>query len=204
LRPGQSLTRLRVGYPGGNQDLNRRQVVRLKRLSDYLHRRSQSRFMLEMLVRAEKAQLELVDGDHQAFHLKLRPRLMVQAIHELQDVGVEPDVWKVEGLDRGEEVVAAARRGGRGSVGCILLSRDENDEKIRERLITAAGVPGFISFTVGGADFCKLLVGYRAGKITREAAVVGIAAHYQEFMHIFENARAGVSAAGTKRKRKER
>jgi len=45
---------------------------------------------------------------------------MLQAISELQDAGVEPDIWKVEGLDRREDcerVVAVSRRGGRGEVG---------------------------------------------------------------------------------------
>jgi len=41
---------------------------------------------------------------------------MAQTIQELQDAGVEPDVWKVEGLERREDcerLVAVARRGGR-------------------------------------------------------------------------------------------
>jgi hypothetical protein len=38
---------------------------------------------------------------------------MVEAIRELQDSGVEPDVWTIEGIERKEdcqEVVAAAPR----------------------------------------------------------------------------------------------
>ena len=49
---------------------------------------------------------------------------MVRTLHELQDAGVEPDVWKVEGLDRREDcvnLVVAARRGDRDRVGCIIL-----------------------------------------------------------------------------------
>ena len=49
---------------------------------------------------------------------------MVQTLHELQGAGVEPDVWKVEGLDRREDcvnLVVAARRDGRDRVGCIIL-----------------------------------------------------------------------------------
>jgi hypothetical protein len=47
----------------------------------------------------------------------------VRTLHELQDAGVEPDVWKVQGLDRREDcvnLVAAARRGDRSRVGCII------------------------------------------------------------------------------------
>ena len=46
----------------GDQALNRRQAARLKRLSDYLHSESRSLFMFELLVPAEKAQLEKLKG----------------------------------------------------------------------------------------------------------------------------------------------
>ena len=54
---------------------------------------------------------------------------MVHAIEELQGAHVEPDVWKIEGLDRREDcerIVAAARYGGRDKVGCIILGRGED------------------------------------------------------------------------------
>jgi len=154
--------------------------------------------MFELLVPAEKAQLDRVKGDKKKYDLELRPRLMVRAIHELQDAGVEPDVWKVEGLDRREDcekVVAAARRGDRNKVSCIVLGRGEDDEKVREWLTTAAGVPGFIGFAVGRTSFWNPLVDLRAKKITREDAVAEIARRYREFVDIFESARAQTRAA---------
>src|SRR5208283_2835119 len=117
--------------PEGNQALNRRQADRLKRLSHYLHSESRSLFMFELLVPAEKAQLEKVKGDKKAYDLEIRPRLTVETIEELQDAHVEPDVWKIEGLDRREDcerIVAAARYGGRDRVGCIVLGRGEDDK----------------------------------------------------------------------------
>src|SRR5262249_1678776 len=143
---------------------------------------ARSRFMFELLVPAEQAQLDLVKGDKKRYDLELRPRLMVQTIHELQDAGVEPDVWKVEGLDRREDcekVVAAARRGRRDKVGCIVLGRGEDDQKVREWLTTAAGVPGFIGFAVGRTSFWEPLVELRAKKITRNVAVAEIANRYR-------------------------
>jgi myo-inositol catabolism protein IolC len=179
--------------PEGDQALNRRQADRLRRLSEYLRDKGRSRFMFELLVPAEQAQLERLAGDKKAYDLELRPRLMVEAIHELQDAGVEPDVWKIEGLDRREDcerMVAAARRGGRDGVGCIVLGRGENEAKVREWLTTAAGVPGFIGFAVGRTDFWEPLVGWRSKQRTRESAVAEIARRYQEFVDIFERARA--------------
>jgi 5-dehydro-2-deoxygluconokinase len=179
--------------PEGNQALNKRQSGRLKQLSDYLHSNGRSFFMFELLVPPEKAQLERVKGDKKTYDLEIRPRLMVDTIEELQDAHVEPDVWKIEGLDRREDcerIVGAARHGGRDKVSCIILGRGEDDNKVREWLTVAATVPGFIGFAVGRTDFWEPLVGWRAKKSSREAAVNEIARRYREFVDIFEKARA--------------
>ena len=179
--------------PEGDPVLNQRQTTRLKKLSDYLHAKSKSRFMFELLVPAEPAQLERLGGDKQAYDRELRPKLMVETIEKLQDAGVEPDVWKIEGLDRREDcekIVVAAHRGGRGQVGCIILGRGENDQKVHDWLTIAAGVKGFIGFAVGRTDFWQSLVDFRAQKISREAAVAEIARRYREFVKIFESARS--------------
>ena len=178
--------------PEGPPDLNKRQADRLKRLSDYLHRTNRL-FMFELLVPAEKSQLDKVKGNKKAYDLDLRPGLMVGSIHALQEAGVEADVWKIEGLDRREDcvkVVAAAHRQGRDRVGCIILGRGEDDKKVREWLSTAAHVPGFIGFAVGRTTFWDPLVDWRAKKSKREAAVAEIARRYQEWVDIFEKAKA--------------
>jgi myo-inositol catabolism protein IolC len=114
---------------------------------------------------------------------------MVRAIRKLQDTGFETDVWKIEGIERSEDcqkVVAAARRAGRDKVGCIVLGRSEDDKKVRQWLMTAAGVPGFIGFAVGRTVFWDPLVDYRNKKITRDEAVARIAASYREWVDLFE------------------
>src|SRR4051794_22560035 len=115
--------------PEGPKELNQRQTARLKKLSDYLKSKNRM-FMYELLVPAEKSQLAALGSDEKAakkrYDLEVRPGLMVRTIHEQQDAGVEADVWKIEGLDKREDcekIVAAARRGGRGKVGCIILGR---------------------------------------------------------------------------------
>jgi len=178
--------------PDGDAGLNQRQTARLKKLSDYLRAQSESRFMFELLVPAEPAQLERFNGDKKAYDLELRPKLMVQTIEQLQNAGVEPDVWKIEGLDRREDcekIVIAAHRGGRDQVGCFVLGRGENDQKVHDWLTIASGVKGFIGFAVGRTDFWSPLVDFRAKKISREAAVTEIARRYREFVGIFEKAR---------------
>jgi myo-inositol catabolism protein IolC len=175
--------------PEGDRALNRRQAARLKRLSDFLAASNRSRFMFELLVPAEKAQLDKLRGDKKAYDLQLRPRLMVEAIREPQGAGVDPDLRKVEGLDRREDcqtIAAAVQAGGRDRVGCIVLGGGENERKVREWLAIAAGVPGFIGFAVGRTDFWDPLVAWQSKKATREQAVAEIARRYREFVDLFK------------------
>ncbi len=175
--------------PEGDESLNQRQSARLRRLSEYLHASSKSKFMFELLVPPLKSQLDRFRGDMGAYDRQLRPQLMMRAIEQLQDAQVEPDVWKIEGLGRREDciqIVTAARRGGRSKVGCIVLGRGENDSKVRGWLITAARVPGFIGFAVGRTVFWEPLMKWKAGQFTREQAVIAIAIRYRHFAEIFE------------------
>ena len=174
--------------PEGDGALNRRQTARLKQLSDYCRAEDQL-FMFELLVPATKEQMDRVQADERAYDLRIRPALMLQTIRMLQDAGVEPDVWKIEGLDRREDcerVVETVRRDGRHEVGCIVLGRGADEKKVVGWLETAGSVPGFIGFAVGRTTFWEPVVDWRAGKLTREAAVAEIARRYQEFVGIFE------------------
>jgi 5-dehydro-2-deoxygluconokinase len=118
---------------------------------------------------------------------------MVEAIRSIQDAGIEADVWKVEGLDDRqacEEIVAIARRDGRSDVGCIVLGRGENEQKVVEWLATAASVPGFIGFAVGRTTFWDPLVAWRDEQISGADAAARIAKRYREWVDIFEKARS--------------
>jgi 5-dehydro-2-deoxygluconokinase len=176
--------------PKDDEELNRRQTERLKRLSDYLHG-NERKFMFELLVPALPAQLETVGGDKQAYEQQIRPRLMIESLQTLQDAGVEPDVWKIEGLDRREDcerVAQAARRGGREHVGCIVLGRGEDEKKVREWLNAAAGVPGYIGFAVGRTTFWDPIKAWREGQLSRDDAVKRVADNYSGWVEIFEKA----------------
>ena len=80
--------------PEGDRALNLRQLGRLKQLSDYC-RRSQRKFIFELLVPASHDQLAHSGGDNDTFDRQARPLLMQQTLHALQDAGIDPDVWKV-------------------------------------------------------------------------------------------------------------
>jgi myo-inositol catabolism protein IolC len=108
----------------------------------------------------------------------------------LQDAGVEPDVWKIEGLDRREEcerIVEAARRGGRMTVGCIVLGPGSDEQAVVRWLKIAAGVPGFIGFAVGRTTWLDAVTAWRAHTISRDIAVARIAKRFREWAAIFEH-----------------
>ena len=178
--------------PEGDAALNQRQASRLKRLSDYLHQ-TETLFMFELLVPASPMQLEQVEGDTNAYDLQLRPRLMMQTIQALQEAGVEPDVWKVEGLDRQEDgvkLVEMARRGGRNTVGLIVLGRGAERDRVVRWLKTAASIPGFIGFAVGRTSFWQPLVDVAAKRISQEEAATHIAHNFEAWIRLFEEARS--------------
>ncbi len=175
-----------------DKDMNARQTRRLRQLSEYLHHANR-KYMFELLVPATPEQLQEVGGDRKSYDLERRPALMVRAIRELQEAGVEPDIWKIEGLDRRQDcvhVAETARRDGRGDVGCIVLGRGEDEAQVHTWLTTAAGVPGFIGFAVGRTTFWDPLIAWREQKSSREAAVAEIARRYRQWVDVFAKAHA--------------
>jgi myo-inositol catabolism protein IolC len=185
-----TFTKVLVRYnPQDDPELNQRQLDRLRRLSIWLRDHGR-KFMFEMLVPALPEQLQAVGGQ-QAYDDNLRPELMVQSIAAIQDHGIEPDVWKIEGLDRREDcqkIVDAARRDGRDGVGLIVLGRGESEPKVVEWLQVAAGVPGFIGFAVGRSTFLQTIVSLRAGQLDEQAAADQIATKFLHWIEIFESA----------------
>ncbi len=176
--------------PDGPAEVNARQISRLKTLSDYL-RRTERLFLFELLVPATAARLEEVDGDRYTYDVQLRPGLMMECIRVLQEGGVEPDVWKLEGLDRREDcvnVVQVARRGGRDTVGLIVLGRGAERDRVMHWLRTAATVPGYIGFAVGRTTWWQPVVDVEHARLSRQEAATEIAHNFEDWIRLFHEA----------------
>jgi myo-inositol catabolism protein IolC len=183
--------------PEDDAALNRRQRTRLKRLSDYCQTAGQL-FMFELLVPATKAQMDRVQENKNVYDLRVRPELMVRTICDLQDAGIEPDIWKIEGLDRREDcerILETARRDGRHDVGCIVLGRGADEKQVVGWLETAASVPGFIGFAVGRTTFWDAVADFETRKATRQQAASRIAKRYREWVNVFERAQPSSTRA---------
>lgn len=184
-------TKVLVRYnPEGDPGMNERQTVRLKTLSDWLHARDR-KFLFELLVPAEPAQLEAVGGDSERYDTEVRPGLMLETIKRLQADGVEPDIWKIEGIDRREDcerIAAQVRSGGRDNVSCVVLGRGANEEKVHHWLRTGASVPGYIGFAIGRTIWWEAVKGYLGGSLNREQAAQQISANYRKNIEVYESA----------------
>lgn len=176
--------------PEGDGEMNRRQLGRLGMLNDFLSRTGRP-FLFELLVPATPQQLSSLNGDKAAYDSQLRPKLMVGAMRQIQQAGVEPDVWKMEGVGRPEDakaIVAQAQADGR-KAGVITLGRGESKEKVQEWLKVGAGIGGIIGFAVGRTIFWDALSGMKNGSYSRQQAVDIIAQNYLEFVQLWQGER---------------
>jgi myo-inositol catabolism protein IolC len=183
--------------PDGDAEMNRRQLERLKRLSDWLHDNSR-RFLFELLVPAEEAQLEQAGGDSDRYDAELRPELMRRAIEDIQNFGIEVDIWKIEGVDErsdAEMLAEQTRAGGRDNVVCVLLGRGASDEKVDHWLRQAAPAEGFIGFAIGRSIWGDPLKGFIDGSVEREDATDKIAENYLRFVKVYKDAEAAKATA---------
>jgi 5-dehydro-2-deoxygluconokinase len=180
--------------PDGDAEMNRRQSERLKILADWLHANG-FKFLFELLVPAEPAQLEAVGGDTDRYDAELRPELMRRAIEAVQDFGIDVDIWKIEGVDRREDAEMLARQTrkgeGREGVVCVLLGRGASDEKVDQWLRVAAPVEGFVGFAIGRSIWWDALKGFLDGSLEREAAAEKVADNYLRFIKVYNEAEAG-------------
>src|SRR3954464_3550785 len=171
--------------PDGDAEMNERQLGRLKELADWLHENDR-KFLFELLVPAEPDQLESVGGDEDRYDQELRPELMRRAIEQIQDYGIEVDIWKIEGVDSqddAEMLVKQTRAGeGRQGVTSVLLGRGASDEKVDEWLRVAAPVEGFIGFAIGRSIWWDALKGFLDEGLDRRKAAEQIADNYLRFI----------------------
>jgi 5-dehydro-2-deoxygluconokinase len=182
--------------PDGDAEMNRGQAERLKRLADWLHEHDR-KFLFELLVPAEEDQLATVGGDTERYDAELRPELMRRTIAELQDAGVEADIWKIEGVDTREDcerIAAQARAGGRDGVVCVVLGRGADDDKVDHWLRQGAPVDGYVGFAIGRSIWGGPLTGFLEDSLSREEAAGKVADNFLRFVEVYEAADQAVAS----------
>ena len=176
----------------GDDALNRRQVARLRDLSDWI-RVHERRFMFELLVPPTDEQLKSVAESRDRYDGEVRPELMLRAITTLQDAGVEPDLWKIEGVDDRQAcsaIATVARRDGREAVGCLVLGRGASAERVDDWLRAGAGVDGYVGFAVGRSIFGDAVRDFAADPagFDLQRGAEDISTRYRHFIAVYEEA----------------
>lgn len=176
--------------PADDPAVKAAQGERLAHLGAWLHARGR-KYLFELVVQPTRRQLELVSGSPADFDARLRPALMLEAIQEIREAGVEPDVWKIEGLDAHDDcrlVASLLREGGRGLVKAVVLGRGADRDRVEHWLRVAAGVPGYAGFAIGRTIWWDAVRGWKDGTVSREQAVATIARLYRHFVDVYEEA----------------
>ena len=181
-------------HPADPENERFEQMARLKQVSDFLHGRDRRPFMFELLLPATTDE-EKAAGPR--YDTEMRAGRMIEAIRELQEFGVEPDIWKLEGLDREEDAHAVAEQARSGStadgrsrekVGCILLGRGSDAEQVYRWLRTAAPVPGWIGFAVGRTNFAEPVKRFIADRSVERRSIEEIARNYKKCVDVWQEA----------------
>ena len=166
------------------------QGKRLSNLGNWLHENDR-KFLFELLVPATDDQLALVGGDVGAYDTEARPYLTLQAIEEIQLAGVEPDIWKIEGLDREkscELLSELIKSDGREGVVAVVLGRGADNAKVDHWLRTGAPVDGYSGFAIGRSIWSNEVRAWNEGDMEESAAIASIAANFRRFIDVYESA----------------
>lgn len=182
-----SYTKVLVRYnPEGDKEMNNRQLVRLKMLGDYLALKKR-KYLFELLVPATPQQLAACSGDKSRYDVEMRAGLMCKAMEDIQNAGVLPDIWKLEGVDRKEdaEMLVKQAHAAPKKAGIVTLGRGESIDKVKEWLKVGAHTEGIVGFAVGRTIFWEAIEGFHKGQLTRDAAVGKIADNYKSFVDLW-------------------
>lgn len=176
--------------PADDDDVKRVQGERLSRLGNWLHDNDR-KFLFELLVPASDADMASVDGDQGRYDTEVRPDLTVTCIEEILAAGVEPDIWKIEGLDDRadcERLATTIRSGGRDGVIAVVLGRGADDDAVDHWLKTGASVDGYRGFAIGRSIWTAGVDGWSDGSMSHDEAAESIAANYKRFVDVYTSA----------------
>ena len=156
------------------------QMERLARISDWATQVGRQ-WLFELLVPPTRQQLAQYE-DQYHFDVQARPSLTAQTITAMNEGGVHPTVWKLEGYETSEgaeEVLRAVSADSAHPAECIVLGRNAPMPSVEHWIETAAPLSGFAGFAVGRSLWQEPLQSLLGGQIERSEAVESIAGRYR-------------------------
>jgi myo-inositol catabolism protein IolC len=102
--------------------------------------------------------------DARGYDRDIRPGLVARVIADNQAHGIEPALWKVEGLETVEaaqQVAEQAKVGGRDA-DLIVLGRDAPADRLDRWLEVASQVEEFVGFAIGRSIWEEVIADFEA------------------------------------------
>ena len=178
--------------PGLDRVQRKLQAERLAKVSSWASANGRS-LVIELNVPPSHSDNYSDKGDQDRYERELRPKHTLTVMKYLQDHGVEPDIWQIEGLNQHDDAVAiAAAAGAAGRPGrCMVLGRHASHETLDHWLQVAAPIPGWIGFVIGRSIWWDALHAHLHHHSTAGEAQRRICAAYLDFARYFVSARNG-------------
>jgi myo-inositol catabolism protein IolC len=178
--------------PGLDPARREEQARRLAQVSAWAAAAGRS-LIVELLVPATRADQDAVAGRQDRYDDELRPGHTVAVMQYLQDRGVDPAIWQVEGMDQHDDAVAVAAAAGRGGrqARCIVWDRQAPHDTLEHWLEVAAPVPGWTGFAVGRSVWQDPLHAHLHHLCTAGEARRRIANAYLRYARYYLSAREG-------------
>ena len=155
-----------IRYNHADKHANALQNARLKQISNFC-KRHKIGFMLEVLLEGKGSRFVQ----------------MKQMIQTFERAGVQPSVWKLEGLDKASQWRAVKKL---TKADLIILGRGKSKREVEAWVKTAAESDVVRGFAIGRTVFFPPLKLYLAGKLTHAQAIERIKKNYLHFIHLFE------------------
>lgn len=156
-----------VRYNLGDEGVNRLQRSRLKELHAAC-KAQKIPLMLEVLLTGKAG------NDEES---------ITTMFAEFQNDGIQPDVWKLEGIS---SAAAWRRLAPLAKAPIILLGRGESKKDVEAWVKAGAQSGQLAGFAIGRTIFLKPLQMFQAKKMTRKQAVDAIAENFVHFIHQWE------------------
>jgi myo-inositol catabolism protein IolC len=182
--------------PGLDPARREQQAGRVAQVSAWTARAGRS-LVLDLLVPATGADKDATGGDMDRYDQELRPGRTLQVMEYLQDHGVEPALWMVEGPDRHDDAVAVAamaQRGGR-QARCLVGGRHAPYDTLKHWLQVAAPIPGWAGFAIARGTWWEPLHAHLRHVNTAGEARRRIKDAYLDYARHYLKAREGMLPA---------
>ena len=177
--------------PLDDETVRRTQATRLAAVSEWAER-AERRWLIELLVPPTPEQLSTY-GDQEGFDRGARPQLTAEVITQLQDVGVHPNIWKLEGYETpaaADVVLAAVAQDVEHPAQCIVLGRDAPLDRV-EHWLTVAARERFVGFAVGRTIWEEPLRRLLRGTASHDQVIEQVANTYAALVDTYTRATSG-------------